>query len=161
METTSTATNTATASCACCGGDFAHANLVSLLCHSDIGLCAGCIGWLASQSGQFLRAVPMLATDDVAASAAFWTKAGFDVETYDDGFAAASRDGIELHLATPPADGRERGEAYLHARDVDLLHDAWRDAGVDVSEVVDQPWGMREFSVVDPGGNRVRVGRST
>lgn len=161
MDTTPTTTDTATATCACCGGDFAEDELVSLQCHSDIALCGGCIGWLASKRGLLIRAVPMLATDDVAASAAFWSRAGFDVETYDVGFAAAYRDGIELHLATPPDDGRDRGEAYLHARDVDTLHDVWRDAGVDVSDVVDQPWGMREFSVVDPGGNRVRVGRNS
>lgn len=152
---------TDTSSCACCGGDFAETDLVSLRCHSDIGLCSGCIGWLAAQRGKFIRAVPMLATEDVAASAAFWAEAGFDVETYDEGFAAAHCDGIELHLANPTADGRDRGEAYLHAGDVDALQATWQAAGLDVSEVADQPWGMREFSVLDPGGNRVRIGHTS
>lgn len=55
---------------------------------------------------------------------------------------------------------RDRGEAYLHVNDVDRVHEAWAAAGLPVSPVRDEPWGMREFNVVDPGGNRVRVGRS-
>jgi hypothetical protein len=160
MDTTTTATDTGTATCACCGSEFADGELVSLMCHGDIRLCGNCIGWLASQRGQLIRAVPMLATDDVAASAAFWAAAGFEVETYDEGFAAAYRDGVELHLATPAPDGRDRGEAYVHVANVDVLHTAWKAAGLDVTDVEDQPWGMREFSVLDPGNNRVRVGRS-
>ena len=37
----------------------------------------------------------------------------------------------------------------------DALHATWQAAGLDVSEVADQPWGMREFSVLDPGDRSV------
>ena len=39
--------------------------------------------------------------------ARFPASAGFDVERYDEGFAAADRDGtVELHLVRPNSDGR-------------------------------------------------------
>jgi uncharacterized glyoxalase superfamily protein PhnB len=65
-----------------------------------------------------------------------------------------------MHLVLDRAEGRDRGGAYIHARDVDVVHAAWTEAGLPVSEVRDEPWGMREFNVVDPGGNRVRIGRN-
>jgi len=43
---------------------------------------------------------------------------------------------------------------------VDEVHDAWRGAGLSVSDVRDEPWDMREFNDVDPGGNRVRIGQN-
>jgi catechol 2,3-dioxygenase-like lactoylglutathione lyase family enzyme len=148
--------------CYCCGEDYPEDDLVRLVAHWEVGLCGGCIDSLVSRKGGALvRAVPVLATDDLARSTAFWTAAGFDVATYGDDFAAADRDGVELHLVEVRPAGRNRGEAYLHVRDVDRVHAEWKAAGLDVSEPRDEPWGMREFVVVDPGGNRVRVGRST
>jgi uncharacterized glyoxalase superfamily protein PhnB len=32
-------------------------------------------------------------------------------------------------------------------------------ARVPVTPLVDQPWGMREFALTDPSGNRLRIGR--
>jgi uncharacterized glyoxalase superfamily protein PhnB len=29
-----------------------------------------------------------------------------------------------------------------------------------VTSVEDQPWGMREFTLTDPNGNNIRIGRS-
>jgi hypothetical protein len=29
-----------------------------------------------------------------------------------------------------------------------------------VSELRNEPWNMREFNLVDPGGNRLRIGQS-
>lgn len=46
MDTATTDTGILT--CARCGRDFAEQDLVSLLCHSDIGLCGVCIAWLTT-----------------------------------------------------------------------------------------------------------------
>ena len=35
-----------------------------------------------------------------------------------------------------------------------------RAPGLPVTELREEPWGMREFNVVDAGGNRIRVGRA-
>jgi uncharacterized glyoxalase superfamily protein PhnB len=108
-----------------------------------------------------VRAVPVLPTDDMGASTAFWTAAGFGVGAYSADFAIAEREGVELHVVSAqPSDARDRGEAYLHVRDVGGVHRAWAAAGLPVSELRDEPWGMREFHLTDPGGNHVRVGSS-
>jgi uncharacterized glyoxalase superfamily protein PhnB len=31
--------------------------------------------------------------------------------------------------------------------------------GYVVGEIAEQPWGMREFALTDPSGNRLRFGR--
>lgn len=155
--TTTTGTQT---ECYCCANAFAEAELVRLQSHPEVALCSGCVEWLVQQRQGLARAVPVLATDDVPASTKFWEKAGFYTEPYSDDFVIAHRDGIELHLVGPEPSGRDRGAAYFHVRDVDGVHQAWKAAGLPVSELRDKPWGMREFNVVDAGGNRIRIGRA-
>jgi hypothetical protein len=147
-------------SCYCCGETFAESELVRLLCHSEVAICSGCLDWLAAQRQGLARAVPVLPADDLPASREFWGTAGFEIEAFSDDFAIAMRDGVEFHLVQPHPPGRDRGAAYLHVREVDRIHAAWRAAGITVTELRDEPWGMREFSVVDPGRNRVRVGKA-
>lgn len=50
---------------------------------------------------------------------------------------------------------------YLITRDTDDWHNRMVDGGLPVSELADQPWGMREFTLTDPSGNRVRIGPSS
>lgn len=33
-------------------------------------------------------------------------------------------------------------------------------AGLSVTPIADQPWGMREFTLTDPFGNHIRIGHS-
>ncbi len=148
------------AECYCCGRSFAEDDLARLACHDEVALCGGCIGWLAGQVSSVTRAVPVLRSPSLEAHSSFWSAAGFDVEAFSDDFGAAVRDGVELHLVEVDPNARDRGEAYLHVRDVDSIQAAWAAAGLPVSEVRDEPWGMREFNVVDPGGNQIRVGRN-
>jgi hypothetical protein len=39
-------------------------------------------------------------------------------------------------------------------------HARTANAGLEVTPLADQPWGMRELSLTDPSGNHVRIGRS-
>jgi hypothetical protein len=147
--------------CFCCGHDYPDDQLDRLQARPEVAVCGNCLHWLLAQREQELvRAVPVLAAADQDASSAFWTAAGFDVSPYSADFALAFRDGVELHLVDVDGSDRDRGGAYLHVRDVDATHEAWQAAGLPVSPVRDEPWGMREFHVTDPGGNRVRIGRS-
>ncbi len=70
------------AECSCCGGDYAEADLVRLTAHPEVGICTGCVDGLAARRPGLVRATPVLATDDLAASAAFWRTAGFDVSVF-------------------------------------------------------------------------------
>lgn len=49
---------------------------------------------------------------------------------------------------------------YLHVTNADSWHAALMDAGVGTGPITDQPWGMREFAVVDPSGNLIRIGQN-
>jgi hypothetical protein len=147
--------------CFCCGHEYPDDQLDRLRRRPEVAVCDGCLHWLLARRDQgMVRAVPVLVAADQAASAAFWTAAGFDVSPDSADFAIAEHEGVELHLVVRAGADRDRGEAYLHVSDVDSVHDAWESAGLPVSPVRDEPWGMREFHVVDPGGNRVRIGRA-
>ena len=67
---------------------------------------------------------------------------------------------LELHLATTTGLVPDACGAYLHFPDVAAIHTAWRSGGLPVSDVEDKEWGMREFTVADPGGNTIRVGQN-
>lgn len=152
---------TAQAECFCCEKVYPESALARLHRHAEVAVCDGCVDSLLGQRHKNIaRVMPVLATSDVAASKEFWAKAGFAIQSYSDDFAFALRDGVELHLVFEPPSARDRGAAYLHVRDVGSLHADWSAAGLPVTEVRDEPWGMREFNVVDPGGNRVRVGQN-
>ncbi len=134
--------------------------MIRLGARPEVAVCEACADGLGTRRHGFVRAVPVLPTGDVGGSSAFWTAAGFAVARFGPDFASARRDRIELHLVDPAPSPRDRGEAYLHVRGIDDVHAAWRAAGLPVTEVRDEPTEMREFSVIDPGGNRVRVGQN-
>ena len=100
---------------------------------------------------------------DMATAIAFYRGLGFEVEAYDDGYAWVRHRGDEvLHLAL--ADGmtcaENRAAGYFHVQDARAWHAALADGPAELSPVVDQPWGMREFSFTDPSGNLLRVGQN-
>lgn len=73
-----------------------------------------------------------------------------------------SKDGELLHLALvadlePDAN---HAAVYLHVKNVDAWNSSWSAPGVDLSDIRDEPWDMREFSVTDPSGNLIRVGQN-
>jgi hypothetical protein len=49
---------------------------------------------------------------------------------------------------------------HLIARDAEGWHGRMAAAGSPVTEMADQPWGMREFTLTNPSGNRVRIDRA-
>jgi uncharacterized glyoxalase superfamily protein PhnB len=49
---------------------------------------------------------------------------------------------------------------YLFVQDPDGWHARMAADGLPVTGLEDQPWGMREFTLTDPSGNNVRIGRS-
>ena len=65
-----------------------------------------------------------------------------------------------LHLAVFPdlQVSANRAGCYVHLAQIDQRHTECLEAGLPVSPVTDEPWGMREFRLVDPSGNVVRLG---
>lgn len=99
----------------------------------------------------------------------FYQSAGFRVRLYDNGkpeepdFAFANLDGqnvFDIELV-PHMDPATNGAGcYIVAKGVDEWHARLSTAGLPVSPVRDEPWGMREFTLTDLSGNRVRIGRA-
>ncbi len=94
--------------------------------------------------------------------ARFWLRTGVAVELYDAGYAFVLFGGAEiahlaLHLDLDPA--RNAAACFVHVDDAYAWHQRWREAGLPVSDITVQPWGMVEFQLRDPNGNLLRVGR--
>jgi catechol 2,3-dioxygenase-like lactoylglutathione lyase family enzyme len=109
--------------------------------------------------------IPILASRDVDETAAFYLRLGFEVVArYDDfggPYLLLRRDEVELHFVedadVDPA--RNDGACYLRVVDAQGIYDEWARLALDaVRPIGDKPWGMREFAVVDPSGNLLRIG---
>jgi uncharacterized glyoxalase superfamily protein PhnB len=148
--------------CFCCGVD--RDLVVPLQCHDEVKVCKVCIGWLRSQAG-IVDSTPILPVIDMTASIEFYELAGFDVRRYEGGdYAFVSYDDesvFDLDAAEPTLDvAVNKAGCYLITAEAEQWHERLAGLGLAVTEPEDMPWGMREFTLTDPNGNRVRVGRS-
>jgi catechol 2,3-dioxygenase-like lactoylglutathione lyase family enzyme len=149
--------------CSCCGEER---ETVGLLCHDDVRVCRTCAEWLAGQLG--VTSTPTLPVTGLVESVAFYERAGFGVRVYEDengnpgDFAFVDFDEqsvFDLDVAdVDPA--LNRAGCYLIVQDVDGWHGRMAAADLPVSQLADQPWGMREFTLTDPSGNHIRIGQS-
>jgi uncharacterized glyoxalase superfamily protein PhnB len=108
--------------------------------------------------------VPIVSVDDLAAALDHYQGAlGFKRDwTWGEPATLAGlyRDRIELQLAQrgklgPPG----TSHVYLRGSGVDALFEELRAAGVEILEpIADRPYGLRDFAVLDPSGNRLDFG---
>ena len=109
--------------------------------------------------------IPILAARDIAETIDFYGKLGFAVVRLYDAFGPPylllRRDEVEFHFVhSPETDPKEsHGGCYLRLDDAQAVYDEWAPLGLDeVHPPRDTPWGMREFFLVDPSGNLIRIG---
>ena len=136
--------------------------VTSLLCHDEIKICRGCVRWMSKRLGS-IDVTPTLPVVDMEAAVRFCEAAGLDVQQYDDGFAFVHRDGqtvFDLDLVADMDPASNHAGCYVITREVDAWHARLVSAGLNVTSVEDKPWGMHEFTLTDPSGNNIRVGRS-
>ncbi|MFF4989272.1 glyoxalase superfamily protein [Streptosporangium saharense] len=101
--------------------------------------------------------IPILHVKDAAVAVAWYGRLGFVQRwehRFEPGFPAfveVARGGVRLFLSEHEGDARPNTLVYLRVRDVDAVADEF---GV---RVEDAPWA-REIELVDPDGNRLRVG---
>lgn len=105
--------------------------------------------------------MPEIPLDDVAAGVAYYRdRLGFSVNYVQDDLAVLDRDRARVLLIGRGPDHRGIGSCYVYVRDADAL---WRELvenGARVlAEPVSRPWGLREFEVRDPEGNRLTFGQ--
>jgi predicted enzyme related to lactoylglutathione lyase len=102
------------------------------------------------------RIMPELPCDDVPASVKHYRDVlGFIVNYEQDDIGVMDRDEVRLLLVSRTPEHRV-GAASFYVRDVDALYAELVGSGADVQgEPVSQPWGLREFRVLDPDRNRL------
>ena len=132
------------------------------MCHDEIRVCRDCVGWLAARAG-VIDVTPTLPVADMVEAVTFYEAAGLDVRSYDDGFAFVHLDGqsvFDLDLIPDLDRWKNHAGCYVITPEVDGWHLRLVAAGQNVTAIVDQPWGMHEFTLTDPSGNNIRVGCS-
>ena len=155
--------NETTVTCACCGEPRQPADVSQLMCHPEIAVCGGCVHEMAGRMANRPSITPIFPVHDMAAVREFWTRAGLQVEEYSPEYAFVMFGDAEvLHLDLRAELDPESNAAavYVHVPDPHDWHARLKAQGLPVSDVVVEPWGMIEFSVKDPSGNLIRMGRN-
>lgn len=68
------------------------------------------------------------------------------------------RGSVSFDLIQVPPERQGTAMAYVQIVGVDAYHDELRTRNVRTSELADRQYGMRDFEVVDPCGNRIAFG---
>lgn len=114
-------------------------------------------------------AIPILPSRDIGATLAFYRRLGFEGEPHaaDAGYAILARGTLELHFFRHPTvvPAESSAGCYLRVADVGAIHRGFAAAGLPrhgiprIDALEDKPWGLREFAIVDPDGNLLRIGQ--
>jgi catechol 2,3-dioxygenase-like lactoylglutathione lyase family enzyme len=165
--------------CGCCGLRRPSRQMAELGVTPGVFICASCALWAARRAGigaalrqirvrslllrtsrrpgAALAAIPILPSADLSRTGEFYAALGFAEAERHDGYLLLQNAGVELHFAQ--RDEVNPGTCYVHVGDATKLWKQLRDRGVDgVGPIADEEYGLREFAVTDPDGNRVRVG---
>ena len=86
---------------------------------------------------------------------------GFHVNYARDYLGVMDRDDVTLLLIPRTEQQPGIGSCYAYIRDADALHAELVGRGANVrGEPVSHPWGLRDFAVLDPDGNRLTFGQT-
>ena len=109
------------------------------------------------------RAVPVLASLDIEATQRFYAdKLGFTTLGRYPDYAIVARDDVQIHFwLTGDADIPKATSCRIDVTGVDQLYEEMSAAGVvhPNGPLTDQPWGLREFAVLDVDGNMIKFGQ--
>jgi catechol 2,3-dioxygenase-like lactoylglutathione lyase family enzyme len=112
------------------------------------------------------RLVPMQPVTSLPASIAFYERLGFVVEDRNDEWGWAllrcGQSRLMLDRSINPHPGTPRcAVLYLYPEDVADFHCQARENGLDVPELGTTFYGMTEFRLEDPDGNRLWIGQES
>jgi hypothetical protein len=115
-------------------------------------------------------AIPTLPSRSLTETLAFFRRLGFDGKIVGDGdsYAILTRGTIELHFfrhsELRPAESC--AGCYIRVLDAKDIYQTLvlaqlpRKGIPRMESLEDKPWGMREFAIVDPDGNLLRIGQT-
>jgi len=104
----------------------------------------------------FKSIAPIIYCSSIAEAKAFWENLGWNIVAEMPDYLIVGHSGLDFHYNT----GFPKFTSYLYLEPADVvaLHTEYKAKGVEVTELVDQPYGMREFNMVDPFGNHFGFG---
>jgi len=111
------------------------------------------------------RLIPMLPVKNLAASVAFYQKLGFSVERKQDHWRWAMLRFDECRLMVDQSinvhpDAPRQSVIYLYPDNITEYHAQVRQNGVTVPDLEVTFYGLTEFRIEDPDGNRLWIGQS-
>ena len=113
----------------------------------------------------FERVAPIVPVGDLEVALERYARLGFTAQGYKgpERYGFVDYGPVSMHLTeTPGHDPKTAASAvYLYVADPDAVYSAWTAAepGGHFHPPRDTPWGMREFSYVDPDGTLHRIGK--
>lgn len=116
----------------------------------------------ARAQAHLLSVAPKLATANVSDALAFYGKLGFTTAVQYDDYAIVQRDEVYLHLSTwDEVDPRTNPiMCYIYVSGIEALYAECQALNVvhPNAPLQMKPWGLKEFSIVDPSGNLITFG---
>jgi uncharacterized glyoxalase superfamily protein PhnB len=111
--------------------------------------------------GGLEKIMPELPLADVSAGVAYYRDVlGFSVNYQQHDIGVMDRDAVRLLLIARTDRHTGIGSCYVYVHDADALHAELVACGALVQgEPISRPWGLREFRVLDPEGNRLTFGQ--
>ena len=115
------------------------------------------------------RTEPILPARSLEETRAFYAKLGFRAWWQGRGpwaYEIVSRGHLVVHFFAEPGlvPGENETSCYWRVKDADRLYQEFAALDLPAEGIPrltsprDEPWGMREFTLVDPSGNLIRVG---
>ncbi|GEM45635.1 bleomycin resistance protein [Deinococcus cellulosilyticus] len=114
-------------------------------------------------------AIPTLPCRSVSTTTEFYRRLGFEggAHAFNGDYAILKRGSIELHFFTHPhlVPTESFAGCYIRVNDIQSILEACSASGLPnagiprMNPLEDKPWGLREFAVVDPDGNLLRIGQ--
>lgn len=108
------------------------------------------------------QALPELPCSDVGAAVIWYRDVlGFRINYQQPGLGVMDRDAISVLLIARTEQQKGIGSCEVFVSDVDVLYEELLSKGARIlGPPVSHPWGLREFRVIDPEGNRITFGQT-
>jgi predicted enzyme related to lactoylglutathione lyase len=115
-----------------------------------------------SQPRGLRQALPELPFDNVPAAVTYYREVlGFQVNHQQDDVGVMDRDAITVVLIARTEHHKGIVSFYAYVEDADALYEELLAKGARVlGPPISHPWGLRDFTVIDTEGNRIRFGQT-